>query len=42
VCETDVPPVRTDENGHEIRCHYPLAELKAMQDAGPPHERGDL
>jgi peptide/nickel transport system ATP-binding protein len=36
ICETDVPPVRTDDNGHEIRCHYPLSELEKMQKAGPP------
>jgi peptide/nickel transport system ATP-binding protein len=36
VCETDVPPVRAGEDGHQVRCHYPLAELEAMQKAGPP------
>ena len=36
ICETDVPPVRTDDKGHEIRCHYPLADLEKMQKAGPP------
>jgi peptide/nickel transport system ATP-binding protein len=36
ICETDVPPVRSSEDGHEIRCHYPLEQLKEMQDAGPP------
>lgn len=41
VCETDVPPVRTDEDGHEIRCHYPLAELRDMQHAGPPSPGGN-
>ncbi len=40
VCETETPPVRTDEDGHEIRCHYPLAELKEIQEAGPPSASG--
>jgi peptide/nickel transport system ATP-binding protein len=36
ICETEVPPVRVGENGHEIWCHYPLDELIALQEAGPP------
>lgn len=36
ICETDVPPVRTDENGHEIRCHYALEKLREMQESGAP------
>ncbi len=36
ICETDAPPVRTDDNGHEIRCHYPLEELRRLQNAGRP------
>jgi peptide/nickel transport system ATP-binding protein len=36
VCETTVPPVRTDEQGHEIRCHHPLQDLKRMQEEGAP------
>ncbi|MFW5742679.1 MAG: dipeptide ABC transporter ATP-binding protein [Spirochaetota bacterium] len=36
VCETDRPPVRADENGHEIRCHYTFEELKRMQSEGRP------
>jgi len=36
VCETDAPPVRTNEDGHEIRCHYTFAELESMQSKGPP------
>jgi peptide/nickel transport system ATP-binding protein len=36
ICETDAPPVRTDGAGHEVRCHYTLAQLKEMQEAGPP------
>lgn len=36
ICETDVPPVRSSEDGHEIRCHYTLEQLKDMQESGPP------
>ena len=36
ICENEQPPVRVDENGHEIRCHYPLEELRRLQSAGPP------
>lgn len=31
ICVTQAPPVRTSENGHEIRCHIPLDELRALQ-----------
>jgi peptide/nickel transport system ATP-binding protein len=41
ICETDVPPVRTSENGHQIRCHYSPAELKKMQESGAPPAVGD-
>jgi len=36
VCETDRPPVRADESGHEIRCHYTFEELERMQREGRP------
>ena len=36
VCESDMPPVRVADSGHEIRCHYPLEELRRLQSAGPP------
>ena len=31
ICETDAPPWREGEAGHQIRCHIPLDELAAMQ-----------
>jgi peptide/nickel transport system ATP-binding protein len=31
ICVTQAPPVRMGENGHEIRCHIPLDELRALQ-----------
>ncbi|MFW6253191.1 MAG: dipeptide ABC transporter ATP-binding protein [bacterium] len=31
VCETEAPPVRVTDSGHEIRCHYSFEELEAMQ-----------
>ncbi|MFP4330163.1 MAG: dipeptide ABC transporter ATP-binding protein [Spirochaetaceae bacterium] len=36
ICEEQEPPVRVAESGHEVRCHYPLEELRALQNAGPP------
>lgn len=36
ICETDRPPVRADDNGHEIRCHYTFEELERMQKGGRP------
>ncbi len=36
ICETTPPPVRADEAGHEIRCHYTFTELEEMQKTGPP------
>ena len=31
ICETDEPPWRRGENGHQIRCHIPLSELAELQ-----------
>ena len=31
ICVTQEPPVRQNENGHEIRCHIPLDELRILQ-----------
>ncbi len=39
ICETERPPVRTDDAGHEIRCHYTFDELERMQRAGRPGNR---
>ena len=36
ICENELPPVRVGEEGHEIRCHYPLEELRRLQNQGPP------
>ncbi len=36
ICENELPPVQVDEDGHEIRCHYPLEELRRLQEQGPP------
>ena len=33
VCVEQAPPVRVGENGHQIRCHYTLEELAALQSA---------
>jgi peptide/nickel transport system ATP-binding protein len=33
ICETDAPPVRMGEGGHEIRCHHTLEALQALQEA---------
>ncbi|MDA3951012.1 MAG: ABC transporter ATP-binding protein [Spirochaeta sp.] len=41
ICENELPPVRTDEDGHEIRCHYPLEELRRLQRNGPAHTAGE-
>ena len=40
VCERELPPVRVADDGHEIRCHYPLDELRKLQEAGPPAAAG--
>jgi peptide/nickel transport system ATP-binding protein len=31
VCVTQTPPVQISEHGHEIRCHIPLDDLRALQ-----------
>ena len=31
ICETEAPPLRIFAEGHEIRCHLPMAELAAME-----------
>jgi peptide/nickel transport system ATP-binding protein len=31
ICVKEAPPLRLGENGHEIRCHIPLEELKDLQ-----------
>ncbi|MEI4234558.1 ABC transporter ATP-binding protein [Roseovarius sp. D22-M7] len=31
VCDTDTPPMRDAGDGHMIRCHIPLAELRARR-----------
>jgi peptide/nickel transport system ATP-binding protein len=36
ICVEQVPPIRTTENGHQIRCHYTLDELAALQAADRP------
>ncbi len=33
ICEDEVPPWRDEGNGHFIRCHIPLDELQAKQQA---------
>ncbi|MFQ3672621.1 MAG: ABC transporter ATP-binding protein, partial [Aggregatilineales bacterium] len=33
ICVEQAPPVRTSANGHQIRCHYTLDELAALQAA---------
>ncbi|MEL6795056.1 MAG: oligopeptide/dipeptide ABC transporter ATP-binding protein, partial [Pseudomonadota bacterium] len=30
LCEKEVPPVRTLEGGHQIKCHLPQEEFDAM------------
>ncbi len=37
ICETTAPPTRTTANGLEIRCHYRLDQLRAMQASHRPH-----
>ncbi len=34
ICETQAPPTRVGEDGHEIRCHYPLEQLRDLQEDG--------
>jgi len=31
VCDTDTPPLRDAGDGHLIRCHIPLDDLRAQQ-----------
>ncbi|MGI3211298.1 dipeptide ABC transporter ATP-binding protein [Roseovarius tibetensis] len=31
VCDTEIPPLRDAGDGHMIRCHIPLADLRAQQ-----------
>jgi peptide/nickel transport system ATP-binding protein len=31
LCETEVPPVRELDAGHQIKCHLPDAELNQME-----------
>jgi peptide/nickel transport system ATP-binding protein len=31
ICVKEAPPIQAGANGHEIRCHIPLAELKDLQ-----------
>lgn len=33
ICEEQVPPWLSDKDGHHIRCHIPLDELRAMQES---------
>ncbi|MHB8730792.1 MAG: dipeptide ABC transporter ATP-binding protein [bacterium] len=35
VCETQEPPLVTDEHGHSIACHIPPADLAKLQSPGP-------
>jgi peptide/nickel transport system ATP-binding protein len=39
VCDTEAPPVAEVTLGHVIRCHVPVAELRALQ-AGPHRSEG--
>jgi peptide/nickel transport system ATP-binding protein len=36
ICEDELPPVRVDDTGHEIRCHYSFEELLEQQNHAPP------
>lgn len=31
ICKTDAPPIRTTDDGHQIRCHHELATLITLQ-----------
>jgi peptide/nickel transport system ATP-binding protein len=31
ICEQETPPWQDAGEGHKIRCHYPLADLAALQ-----------
>jgi peptide/nickel transport system ATP-binding protein len=35
ICVTQAPPVREDEHGHQIRCHYTIDELMILQTQQP-------
>ena len=37
VCETTEPPLVEVEANHQMRCHIPLEELRALQAQGAPH-----
>jgi peptide/nickel transport system ATP-binding protein len=39
VCETTEPPLVEVEEGHLMRCHIPLEELRALQAKGAPSAR---
>jgi hypothetical protein len=34
VCDTDTPPLRDAGDGHLIRCHIPLDDLRALKATG--------
>lgn len=34
ICDSQEPPWQSDEHEHRICCHIPMAELRAMQEAG--------
>jgi peptide/nickel transport system ATP-binding protein len=38
ICETEAPPWCDAGNGHFIRCHIPVDELKVLQQTAPPRE----
>ncbi len=40
ICVETVPPVQRDDMGHEIRCHYTMDELVALQTASQPSPQG--
>jgi peptide/nickel transport system ATP-binding protein len=42
ICESTEPPLLEEEQGHQIRCHIPLAELRTLQrtEAVPPRPEG--
>jgi peptide/nickel transport system ATP-binding protein len=41
ICEQEEPPWRDDGNGHFVRCHIPLEDLTAAQQAVATHEEGE-
>jgi peptide/nickel transport system ATP-binding protein len=40
ICETKEPPLAEAEPGHHIRCHIPLADLRAVQELDGESARG--